>query len=82
MTQIKVDRIVNRDDNGAPELSKGATIPSGQVITGSGGINVTGIVTAGSFSGSGSGLTNLSIATQGRAIAFKTIFGPENNYRS
>jgi hypothetical protein len=82
MPEIKVDRIVNRNNNGAPELSKGASIPSGKVITGGGGINVTGIVTASSFSGSGSGLTNLSIATQGKAIALKIIFGPENNFRA
>lgn len=75
MTQIKVDRVVNRNDNGAPELSKGASIPSGQVITGDGGVNVTGIITASSFSGSGSRLTNLSIATQGKAIALKRILG-------
>jgi hypothetical protein len=81
MPQIKVDRIVNKDDNGAPELSKGAIIPSGQVISGSGGINVTGIITAGSFSGNGSGLTNLSIATEGKSIAFKKILSFDE-YRS
>ena len=81
MTQIKVDRIVNRNDNGAPELTRGLIVPSGQVIGGAGGINVTGIVTASSFSGNGSGLTNLSIATRGRAIAYKKILAFDE-YRS
>lgn len=73
MAQIKVDRIVDRSDASGPEFTKGATIPAGQLIDGSGGINVSGIVTASSFAGNGTGLTNLSIATQGKAIALKLI---------
>lgn len=73
MPEIKVDRLVNRNDDGAPELSKGAVIPSGQIINGAGGISVTGIITASSFSGSGSGLTNLSVASPSKAIALKFI---------
>ena len=81
MPEIKVDRVVNRNDNGAPELSNGATIPSGQIISGAGGINVTGIVTASSFSGAGNNLTNLTMATESKSIALKTIMSFDE-YRS
>lgn len=82
MTKLKVNFIVNRNDSGAPQLNYGATVPSGQTISGDGGMNVTGIVTASSFVGNGSGLTNLSIATRGRAFAYKVVFGPENTFRT
>ena len=49
MSKIQVDTIVNKEDTGAPDFPFGAT--------------VTGIVTATSFVGSGSGLTGLNIPT-------------------
>lgn len=73
MTQIRVDSIQAASPSGPVVISYGATMPSSGIITGAGGINVTGIITASSFSGSGSGLTNLSIATQGKTIAFTLI---------
>lgn len=54
-------------------ISYGASIPSSGIITGAGGISVPGIITATSFAGNGSGLTNLSIATRSKAIAFSII---------
>jgi hypothetical protein len=42
MAQLKVNVITNRNDNGSPELTQGATIPSGKTISGSGNINVVG----------------------------------------
>lgn len=75
MPQIKVDRVVNKNDTGAPELARGATIPSGQIISGSGSINVTGIVTATTFVGSGLGISGISVTTQGKAIGMKKILG-------
>ena len=81
MAQIKVDRIVDRSDSSGPEFTKGATIPAGQLINGSGGVNVSGIITASSFAGNGTGLTNLSIATQGKAIAYKRSLSYDE-YRS
>ena len=71
-SQIRVDSLKSSSDT-AIIVSYGASIPSSGIITGAGGINVTGIVTASSLSGSGSGLTNISIATVGRAIAFSLI---------
>lgn len=72
-SQIQVDSIQAADPYGSVVISYGATMPSSGIITGAGGINVTGIVTASSFSGNGSGLTNIPVATQGKTIAFTLI---------
>jgi len=60
MSRIRADRFVNNAATGAPELTYGAEVPVGYGITGAGGINITGVVTATSFSGDGSGLTNIT----------------------
>jgi len=57
MSEIRVNKIVDEQGTGAIELTQGASIPSGKIITGSGGINISGVITATSFSGDGSGLT-------------------------
>ena len=44
-------------------------------ITGTGGINVTGVVTATSFSGDGSNLSGVGGVTTGKAIAMAMVFG-------
>ena len=75
MSKIKVNSIVNKNDDGAPELTRGATVPSGQLFNVNGNVNVTGVVTATSFSGNGSGLTNIPVATQSKTIAYKRILG-------
>jgi hypothetical protein len=72
-SEIRVDSIQAADPSGPVIISYGASIPSTGIITGSGGINVTGVVTATSFSGSGSGLTNLTMATESKVIAFSII---------
>ena len=74
MAQLNVDFISNRNDNGSPELSFGATIPSGKLISGAGGISVVGIVTATSFAGDGSTLASYTNASKGYAI--KLILDP------
>jgi len=51
MSRIRADKIVNRAGTGAPQLTYGAEIPSGQELTGAGNINIAGIATAVSFSG-------------------------------
>jgi len=76
MAKIKVNSIVNKNDDGAPELTKGATVPSGQTFTAEGNVNIVGVVTATSFVGNGSELTGLSIATPSKAIALKAILDP------
>ena len=53
MSKVRSDNISNRANDGAPKLTFGAEVPVGYGITGAGGINITGIVTAasGSFTG-------------------------------
>jgi len=55
--RVRAGSITDRPGTGAPQLTFGAEVPVGYGITGAGGINVTGVVTAGSFSGSATGLT-------------------------
>ena len=50
MSEIRVNSIKNEAGSGAVELTHGATIPSTS-LSGAGGLNVTGVVTATSFSG-------------------------------
>lgn len=58
MSQLNVDTIKNRLGTGGP------TVPS---------LNVTGIVTATSFVGSGSNLTGINVTN--KAIAMSIVFG-------
>ena len=81
MSKIKVNSIVNQNDNGAPELSRGATVPTGQTFSVNGNVNIVGVITASNLAGNGSGLTGLSIATQSKAIALKRILSFDE-YRS
>jgi len=55
MSKVRSDNISNRADDGAPKLVYGAEVPVGYGITGAGGINITGIATAASFSGNVTG---------------------------
>ena len=64
--RIRVDQIVNRTANGAPQLTYGAEISAGVGLTGAGGINVSGACTAsagfvgaltGNVTGSATGLS-------------------------
>ena len=48
MSKVRSDNISNRADDGAPRLTYGAEVPVGYGITGAGGINITGVVTASS----------------------------------
>ena len=91
MSKIKVNKITNRNEDGAVELTKGATIPSGGTLNIVGDVNITGILTAASYSvtninvtgvitatnfvGNGSQLTNLPSVTNGKMIAYKRILG-------
>ena len=53
MSKVRSDNISNRANDGAPKLTFGAEVPVGYGITGAGGINITGIVTAASASFTG-----------------------------
>ena len=63
MSRIRANKITNKAGTGAVELEKGAHLPIGIGITGAGGVNVTGVVTATSFSGSGAALTGIDATT-------------------
>ena len=73
MPLLKVDSITNRSDNASPELSQGATIPSGKTISGTGGMTVNGTLT-GTFSGDGSAI--ISVVSLGKMFAIKLILDP------
>ena len=51
MSRIRADKFVNNAANGAPQLTYGAEVVVGVGLTGAGGINITGVATAASFSG-------------------------------
>ena len=59
MSRIRANKITNKLGTGAVELEKGAHLPIGMGINGAGGLNITGVVTAGSFVGSGAALTGI-----------------------
>ena len=64
MSKVRSDNISNRADDGAPALVYGAEVPVGYGITGAGGINITGVATAASFSGNLTGnATSATTAT-------------------
>ena len=59
MSRIRANKITNKIGTGAIELEKGAHLPIGMGITGAGGLNISGVVTATSFSGSGTALPGI-----------------------
>ena len=59
MSRIRADKISNKAGTGAVQLQYGAEVPAGYGITGAGTINVTGVITAASFAGSGANLTGI-----------------------
>ncbi len=55
MSKVRAEQYTNRMGTGAPEIPYGVTVPEGASIDGAGGLNLTGIATAGSFKGDLSG---------------------------
>ena len=53
--RIRAGTFTNKAGTGAPQLTFGAEIPVGYGLTGAGGINITGVATAGSFVGNVTG---------------------------
>ena len=90
-SQIRVDSITDVSGSGPVQLSYGATVPSGQLLNVQGNLNIsgiatvgfltaknaniTGVVTATSFVGNGSGLTNMPVVTTSKSIALAIIGG-------
>tara|TARA_Y100000592_G_C5472183_1_gene320143 strand:+ start:1059 stop:1349 length:291 start_codon:yes stop_codon:yes gene_type:complete len=90
MSKIKVNYVTNKTEDGAVELSRGATVPNGKTLTVNGNATATGSVTAGTvnvnaatvtgnvsgtLSGDGSNLSNLPSVNVGRIMAIKRILG-------
>ena len=55
MSKVRAEQYTNRLGTGAPEIPFGVTLPEGASIDGAGGLNITGIATAGTFKGDLSG---------------------------
>ena len=51
MSKVRAEQYTNRLGTGAPEIPYGVTVPEGASIDGAGGLNITGIATAGTFKG-------------------------------
>jgi len=67
MSEIRVNSVVAEGGTSAPNLTYGAQVPTGMGITGAGGINITGVCTAGigtftTLYGSAAGLTAIPAA--------------------
>ena len=90
MSKIKVNYVTNKTEDGAVELSRGATVPNGKTLTVNGNATATGSVTAGTvnvntatvtgnvsgtLSGDGSNLSNLPSVNVGQIMAIKRILG-------
>ena len=90
MSKIKVNYVTNKTEDGAVELSRGATVPNGKTLTVNGNATATGSVTAGTvnvntatvtgnvsgtLSGDGSNLSNLPSVNVGKIMAIKRILG-------
>ena len=70
MSEIRVNTITSAEGTSAPTMTYGMQVPTGMGITGAGGLNITGVATAGSFvgnvTGNATGLTgtpNISAGT-------------------
>ena len=78
MSRLRSDQLVNKNATGAPELTYGATVPSTGTISGAGSINLTGIVTATTFSGNltgnATGLTGTPNITVGNVTGTTATF--------
>lgn len=98
MSQINVNFIVNKNEDGPVELTNGAIIPSQNTINLNGNLSVTGVltstnyklqnvscsgvITATSFIGDGSGLSNLPPpTTPSKIIALKYLLS-DPHFRS
>lgn len=74
MSSLRVNTIVNTNNNGAVEFTRGASVPQSQVIIAP-NITLTGIITANSFIGDGSRIINFvpNEVTNSKAVAFSLI---------
>jgi hypothetical protein len=92
MARLKVNTITDRNNSGPPLLTYGASFPPGSKLNIQGDINIagvstvgflsatsinaSGIVTATSFVGDGSGLLAVPTVSASKSIALKIILDP------
>ena len=78
MSRIRADKFVNNAANGAPQLTFGAEVVAGVGLTGAGGINITGVATAASFSGNLTGNVTGNADTATTATNAQGLTGSPN----
>ena len=71
MSRIRADRVVNKTATDGPEFPFGATLPTTGTLSGPGGVNLTGVITATKFVGDGSGLINLASQQQNTGVVVR-----------
>ena len=81
MSRVRANKLTNRAGSGAPELTYGAEVPVGYGITGAGGINVSGMITAtAGFAGDATGLTGTPDINVRNIVAVGATFSGVLNY--
>ena len=84
MSRIRADKFVNNAATGAPQLTYGAEVVAGVGLTGAGGINITGVATAGSFvgnvTGNATGLSGTPNITVGNITGVAATFSGTLTY--
>lgn len=72
MSYLRVNSITNSSLSAGPTFTKGLSIGAGTTLNAN--LNVTGVVTATAFAGSGANLTGISGLSVAKAVAFTIIF--------
>ena len=84
MSELRVNTIVAAEGTSAPSLPYGFQVPTGMGITGAGGVNITGVVTATSFSGDGSSLSGIgetvNVRTETITVSGVSTFTGASNF--
>lgn len=81
MSRVRANKLTNRAGSGAPELTYGVEVPVGYGITGAGGINISGMVTAtAGFNGDATGLTGTPDINVRNIVAVGATFSGVLNY--
>ena len=81
MSRVRANKLTNRAGSGAPELTYGAEVPVGYGITGAGGINISGMVTAtAGFAGDATGLSGTPDINVRNVVGVGATFSGTVNY--
>ena len=81
MSRVRANKLTNRAGSGAPELTYGAEVPVGYGITGAGGINVSGMITAtAGFAGDATGLSGTPDINVRNVVGVGATFSGTVNY--